>query len=378
MKVVIAIDSFKGSMTSLEAGEAAKSGVLCAMSDVGVVVKPLADGGEGTSDALIQGMHGERISIKVTGPLGEHVTAEYGILENGVTAVMEMAQAAGITRVPEKLRNPLKATTFGVGEMIKDAISRGCREFLIGIGGSATNDAGLGMLKALGFCFLDEEGIEVGEGASELRRICMIQTDRVMPGLADCSFRIACDVTNPLCGKQGATYIYGPQKGLQKEMLEFVDKGMKHFAEVVEKYFAGNFQNVPGAGAAGGLGFAFLAFLNGSLTPGVDLILDAIHLEEELQDADVVITGEGRIDGQTAMGKAPVGVAKQAKKYGCTVLAFAGSVSEDAWLCHKAGIDAIFPIVRGVISLEEAMKCEVAKANMTNAVEQVFRVIKNS
>ena len=377
MKVVIAIDSFKGSMTSLEAGKAAKSGVLCAIPDAEVVVKPLADGGEGTTDALIQGMRGKRISIKVTGPMGEPVTAEYGILEDGVTAVMEMAQAAGITKVPEGMRNPLQATTFGVGEMIKDAVLRGCRAFLIGIGGSATNDAGLGMLKALGFCFLDKNGIEVGEGAAELERICTIQTNQVMAELSECSFKIACDVTNPLCGKQGATYIYGPQKGLGEEMLASVDKGMKHFAEVTEKHFGGNFQNVPGAGAAGGLGFAFLSFLKGNLMPGVDLILDVIHLEEELSDADFAITGEGKIDGQTAMGKAPVGVAKLAKKYGCTVLAFAGSVDEGAGLCHEAGIDAIFPIVRGVVSLEEAMRCETARANMANAVEQVFRVIRS-
>lgn len=376
MKVVIAIDSFKGSMNSLEAGEAAKSGVLRAVPDAEVVVKPLADGGEGTTDALIQGMHGQRISIEVTGPMGEAVTAEYGILEDGVTAVMEMAQAAGITKVPTAQRNPLQATTYGVGEMIKDAIIRGCREFLIGIGGSATNDAGLGMLKALGFCFFDKKGEKVGEGAAELERVCMIQTDNVLSELSECSFRVACDVTNPLCGKQGATYIYGLQKGLKEEMLESVDKGMEHFAEVAERHFGGSFQNVPGAGAAGGLGFAFLTFLNGKLMPGVDMILNAIHLEEVLKDTDFVITGEGHIDGQTAMGKAPVGVARLAKKHGCTVLAFAGGVGKDALLCHEAGIDAIFPIVRGVVSLKEAMRCEVAKENMTRAVEQVFRVIR--
>lgn len=376
MKVVIAIDSFKGSMTSIEAGEAARAGILKAVPDAEVVVKPLADGGEGTTDALIRGLSGHKVSMEVTGPMGDITLAQYGILENEVTAVMEMAQAAGITRVYSDCLNPLRATTRGVGEMIRDAVSRGCRDFLIGIGGSATNDGGLGMLKALGFSFLDKNGSEVEEGAQELEKICEIRSDNVLPELKECSFRIACDVTNPLCGKHGATYVYGPQKGLKECQLDKIDEGMGCFAEVAEKFMSGKFREISGAGAAGGLGFAFLAFMNGKLIPGVDLVLDVIELDEELKNADIVITGEGQLDRQTAMGKATIGVAKRAKKYNIPVLAFAGGVMDDANLCNESGIDSYFSIVRRSMSLKEAMQPDIAKKNMEHSVEQVFRLIQ--
>ncbi len=392
MKVVAAIDSFKGSMTSMEAGRAAREGILAAHPDAEVVIRPLADGGEGTTDALIEGLGGERIDLTVTGPLGDPVTCYYGYLSStentgkknvgkdtatggmgSGTAIMEMAAAAGITLTD--VRDPLSATTFGVGEMILDAMDRGCRDFIIGIGGSATNDGGIGMLKALGFRFMDPDGNDPGEGGQALGKVASIDISGKDPRLDECRFRVACDVTNPLCGENGATYIYGPQKGVTDDMKKSLDQAMEHYASVAADTLGQDHAEAPGAGAAGGLGFALLSFLNAELTPGIRLILDAVGLEEELKDADVVITGEGRLDHQTAMGKAPVGVAELAKKYGATVIAFAGSVTPDAGACNLAGIDAFFPIVRGVTTLEEAMDSENAKANMRACAEQVFRLL---
>ena len=356
-------------MTSMEAGMAVKAGILAAHKDAQVVVKPLADGGEGTTDALIEGMGGERIDLTVTGPYHEPVHAYYGYLKESNTAVMEMASAAGITLSSRK--DPMKATTYGVGEMILDAVHRGIRNFIIGIGGSATNDGGIGMLKALGFAFLGKNGQDVGEGGQALAKAASDKTEL----LSQCNFRIACDVTNPLCGFQGATYIYGPQKGVTSEMLPVLDAGMENYARVTAVFAGQDHMNAAGAGAAGGMGFAFLSYLKGELTPGISLILDAVHLEEEIKDADIVVTGEGRLDHQTAMGKAPVGVAKLGKKYGAKTIAFAGSVTKEAVACNEAGIDAFFPILRGISTLEEAMDPATAKANMTAATEQVFRLL---
>lgn len=375
MKVVVAMDSLKGSLTSLEAGNAVREGILRAMPETEVVVKPLADGGEGTLDALIEGEKGTRVTLSVTGPMGGQTECDYGILEDGKTAVMEMAQAAGIMLVAENQRNPMQASTYGVGEMICDAVHRGCRYIIMGIGGSATNDGGIGMLSALGFQFLDSEGRPVSGGASGLSGIVSVGADEVLPELAECEFQIACDVRNPLCGENGATFVYGLQKGLPQELCGEVDEGMRHYAEVAEAFCGKTCKEIPGAGAAGGLGFAFLAFLNGTLVPGVELVLETIHLEQEIKDAQLVVTGEGRLDAQTVMGKAPVGVAKIAKQYGCPVLAFAGEVTDEAEKCNEAGIYAFFPIVRGVTSLKDAMKPENAEHNMAAAVEQVFRMI---
>lgn len=382
MKVIIAIDSLKGSLSSMEAGLAIKEGILKAKPEADIIVKPLADGGEGTTDALISGLGGKRIDLTVTGPMGDPVDCYYGTLENGGcrTAVMEMASAAGITLVPANQRTPLLATTYGVGEMILHAMENGCRDFIIGIGGSATNDGGIGMLKALGFKFLDKNGKDVGEGGQALSKISIIKADDVNEKLSLCSFKIACDVTNPLCGKNGATYIYGPQKGVTDEVKESLDLGMANYATLTASHFGIDYSNYPGAGAAGGLGFAFLSYLNAKLTPGVDLILDAVGLENELKtpcfDSQlIVVTGEGRLDHQTAMGKAPVGVARLAKKYDAKVIAFAGAVTKYATACNEAGIDAFFPIVRGITTLEEAMTPENAKENLTATVEQVFRLL---
>ncbi|CUP17404.1 glycerate kinase [Dorea amylophila] len=375
MKVVIAIDSLKGSLSSMEAGMAIKDGILAAKPDAEVIVKPLADGGEGTTDALIEGMNGERIDLTVTGPMHTPVDAYYGYLKDTNTAVMEMASAAGITLVPDSEKNPLLATSYGVGEMINDAIQKGCRNFIIGIGGSVTNDGGIGMLKALGVRFLDENGKDAGEGGQALAKVARIDVSGMNPLLKECHIQVACDVNNPLCGENGSTYVYGPQKGVTEDMKKTLDEAMAHFARVTSETLENDYMNTPGAGAAGGLGYAFLAYTGAALTPGIELILDAVGLEEELSGADVVVTGEGRLDFQTAMGKAPVGVARLAKKYNAKVIAFAGSVTKEATACNKEGIDAFFPILRGVCTLAEAMDPVAARNNMTATVEQVFRLL---
>ena len=375
MKVVIAIDSLKGSLSSMEAGMAIKDGILAAKPDAEVIVKPLADGGEGTTDALIEGMNGERIDLTVTGPMHTPVDAYYGYLKDTNTAVMEMASAAGITLVPDSEKNPLLATSYGVGEMINDAIQRGCRNFIIGIGGSVTNDGGIGMLKALGVRFLDENGEDAGECGQALAKVARIDVSGMNPLLKECHIQVACDVNNPLCGENGSTYVYGPQKGVTEDMKKTLDEAMAHFARVTSETLENDYMNTPGAGAAGGLGYAFLAYTGAALTPGIELILDAVGLEEELSGADVVVTGEGRLDFQTAMGKAPVGVARLAKKYNAKVIAFAGSVTKEATACNKEGIDAFFPILRSVCTLAEAMDPVAARNNMTATVEQVFRLL---
>lgn len=375
MKVVIAIDSFKGSLSSIEAGIAAKEGILKARPDAEVIVKPLADGGEGTVDALTEGLNGERIHITAAGPMGTPVSCYYGYLKESGTAIIEMASAAGITLVPDVEKNPLLATTYGVGEMIKDAMERGCRNFIIGIGGSATNDGGIGMLKALGYEFTDKTGADVGEGGQALAKVASINMQNRHPLISECKFRIACDVNNPLCGENGATYIYGPQKGVTDNLKNQLDAGMANFAKVTAEKLGQDNSKVSGAGAAGGLGFAFLSYIGAELTPGIELILNAIDLENELKNADIAVTGEGRLDHQTAMGKAPVGVARLAKKYDAKVVAFAGAVTEGAAACNDAGIDAFFPIVRGITTLENAMKKENAHKNMAETTEQVFRLL---
>lgn len=375
MKVVIAIDSFKGSLTSMEAGYAAKEGILKACQ-ADVVVKPLADGGEGTTEALIEGLGGTYVNVKVTGPFGNKITARYGIMADKKTAVMEMAEASGIILIDRKELNPWKASTTGVGEMILDAVNRGCREFIIGIGGSATTEGGIGMLQALGYRFYDADKKLLPPVFESLEKIEKISNENVPEALKECHFQIACDVTNPLCGENGAVYVYGPQKGVKPEEKEPMDKAMQHYAKKTAEFTRKDNSLVQGAGAAGGLGFAFLSFVpDAKLKSGIDIVIKATELEKELQDADIVITGEGRLDFQTAMGKVPVGVAHLAKKYNCKVIAFAGSVTEDAGKCNEEGIDAFFPIVRGVTTIDEAMNKENAKKNMTLATEQVFRLL---
>ncbi len=374
MKVVVAIDSLKGSMTSMEAGRAIREGILNVLPDTEVIVKPLADGGEGTTEALVEGLGGELVETEVHGPLETPVKAVYGVIKETGTAIMEMAAAAGIILVGKDKR-PLDATTYGVGEMIRDAVRRGCREFIIGIGGSATNDGGIGMLTALGYEFLDARGAAVGIGAGALGEVASIGTGRVLPELKECRFRIACDVTNPLCGVNGATYIYGPQKGVTEDLRDSLDAAMASYAQVIRDCLGTDHRESEGAGAAGGLGFAFLSCLNADLQPGIGLVMDAVDMEKTMEGADLVFTGEGRLDGQTAMGKAPVGIAKLAKKHGAKVVALAGAVIEGAEKCNENGIDAFFPILRRIVTLDEAMDPKTAKENMIRTAEQVIRLV---
>ena len=374
MKIVIAIDSLKGSLSSMEAGHAIEQGIRNVLPETKVLVKPLADGGEGTTEALVEGLGGDMVQVQVHGPLETPVNAAYGVIGESNTAIMEMAAAAGIILVGKDKR-PLDATTYGVGEMIRDAITRGCREFIIGIGGSATNDGGIGMLTALGYEFLDAEGKPAGIGAGALYKVAKICDDKVMPELKDCHFRIACDVTNPLCGENGSTYIYGPQKGVTVELRDELDQAMGAYAQVVKAYNGTDYAKTPGAGAAGGLGFAFLSFLSGELLPGIELVLNAVEMDKAMEGADLVFTGEGRLDYQTAMGKAPVGIAKMAKKHGAKVIALAGAVIEGAQECNEQGIDAYFPILRQVVTLDEAMDPATARKNMVETTEQVMRLV---
>ena len=416
MKIIIAIDSFKGSLSSKEAGEAIKTGILRVVPDADVVISPLADGGEGTVETLVEALGGSLETVRVKGPLFQEVEAHYGILSesekfqaeiksdthwetlpenpskahseapsetdsqyspnDGKLAIMEMSQASGITLVAPEKRNPLKTGSYGVGEMILDAYHKGCRRFLMGIGGSATNDGGIGMLSALGFRFSKENGEEIcpiGEGLKDLARI---DATSVPKGLLHCSFQIACDVENPLYGENGASLVYGFQKGGNKELLSQMDLWMKRYSELVKEYNPAANPETPGSGAAGGLGFAFRSFLQGELKSGVSLILEETKLSEKMQGADLVITGEGRLDEQSSMGKAPIGVAKLAKAQGIPVLAFAGAVTVGAKACNQAGIDAYFPILREITTLEEAMNKENARRNLEDTVEQVIRLYR--
>lgn len=375
MKIVIAADSFKGSLTSLEAGAAVRDAVLRLDSTAEVIVKPLADGGEGTVQAFSGREDAEVISVTVNGPLMKPVTARYCILRDTGTAVMEMAAASGITLISPGERNPMKTTTCGVGEMIADAVKRGCRRFIVGIGGSATNDGGTGMLTALGFRFLDKNGNPVVPGAEGLRDLYEIRTENVIPGLKDCIFNIACDVKNPLCGERGCSRVFAPQKGAKPEDIALMDRWLGNYAEIAKTVSETSDENAEGAGAAGGLGFAFLSFMNARLESGIKLILEEINLRDAIKDADIVVTGEGCLDAQTVMGKAPIGVAGLAKEYGKRVIAFSGCVTEDAEICNEHGIDAFFPIVRGVTTLEEALDRDNAYKNLTASAYQAFRLL---
>lgn len=405
-KIVVAMDSFKGSLTSLEAGNAVRDGILEQYPDVDVQIFPVADGGEGTVEALTFGKeHVQTRTISVTGPVGTEVQAWYTIYGQAGerTAVLEMAQAAGLPLVPEEKRNPMHTTTYGVGEMIRDAIACGCRKFILGIGGSATNDAGIGMLQALGFHFMDEAGKEVGYGAEGLAQVRSITTEDVMPELASCTFQIACDVTNPLVGAQGCSAVFAPQKGADAKMVQEMDAAMNRYADIVEDMYrkdptlmeyqltgydeAG--RNVekndrqsqvknrmtPGAGAAGGLGYACLMFLHAVLKPGIDIVLDEIQIAQAIKTADEVITGEGRFDAQTLMGKTPIGVARIAKLYSVPAYAFAGCFGADVQVCIDSGVFAGC-YAASVTSTEEekrlAMEKKQAYANLKACVKTYF------
>jgi len=376
MKVLIAMDSFKGSISSEDSSRAIALGIRDVYSDAEIIALPLADGGEGTVEALVKATGGKFIKKEVTGPLKEKIDAVYGILGDKKTAVIEVAAACGLPLVPFDKRNPAVATTYGVGELIRDAIDKGCREFVIGLGGSATNDAGVGMLQALGFIFLNSSNEEVGLGGQELSNIRKIDLSSVIPELKDCTFKVACDVNNPLYGPKGAAHIFGPQKGATEEMIKELDKGLENFAQIVLQELGRDIQNIVGAGAAGGLGAAFAGFLHAHLQSGIELVLEIIEMEQNMQGVDFVITGEGKMDGQTSMGKAPLGVAQLAKKHEIPVLALAGCITEENIL-NELGITSYFSIINAPMTLEEAMDSTVTSENLRTATKQIFRLIQS-
>lgn len=376
MKIVIAIDSFKGSMSSLDAADAFEAGAKKVYPDAEIIKVSLADGGEGTVEALVKGSNGKIINIDVNGPLMEKTKSFYGILGNDNTAVLEMASASGLTLIPIERRNPKETTTYGTGELIKDAIKNGCRNFIVGIGGSATNDGGIGMLSALGYRFLDKNNEILAPIGKNLININQIDSSNVIEELKECQFLVACDVDNPLHGPKGAAYVYGRQKGGTDEIIKELDEGLKHYDAMIKKYNGKEIGEVKGAGAAGGLGGGFIGFLNAQLKPGIEIVIDSVKLEEKVKDADLVITGEGRIDFQTSMGKTPVGVAKVAKKHDAMVIAIAGSISDDANEVHEHGIDAFFSIMNYPMLLEDAMKRENAMKLTEKNSEQIMRIIK--
>lgn len=374
MKITVAIDSFKGSLSSLRAGEAVKEAALELNKENEVFVRPVADGGEGTVEALSIGMGGTLVTARVMGPLFDPVNATYAILPDGKTAVIEMAAASGITLIPREKLNPLLTTTYGVGEMIRDAIERGCRRFIVGIGGSATNDGGVGMLTALGFGFFDEDDVPIAPTGGGLPFLDTISTERVLPALRECSFRVACDVKNPLCGENGCSAVFGPQKGATPETVALLDKYLARYARLAATVSDNADPDYPGAGAAGGLGYAFRTFLGATLSSGIGIILEETSLEDYVKKSDLVITGEGRLDAQTAMGKAPAGVAAIAKKHGKPVIAFSGCATREAELCNECGIDAFFPIPQGACTLDEAMDEENAFFNLKATAKQALRL----
>ena len=378
MKVVAAIDSFKGSMTSLEVAAAFEKGVKKVYKDAEFIKIPLADGGEGTVKALIDNLDGKMVNIKVKDPLMRDINSFYGISGDGKTAVIEMAAASGLPLLSLDERNPLKATTFGTGELIKDALEKGCREFIIGIGGSATNDAGTGMLSALGYVFLDENGNELEPNGENLINIRSFKDDKVMKEVAEAKFLIACDVDNPFYGTNGAAHVYGKQKGATSDIIKILDDGMRNFSNVIEKIKKTDISNISGSGAAGGLGGAFTAFFNSELKPGIDIITEKIELENKINGSDYVITGEGRIDFQSAMGKTPSGVAKLAKKYGIPVIAIGGSVDDEIGNIDCCGITGAFSIIDSPMTLGVAMDTKNAQRLVEKTAEQIFRLIKQN
>ena len=374
-KIIIASDSFKGSVSSTEVAIATEKAISKIFPNCNIVKITIADGGEGTVEALTSAMNGQIISCSVLDPLMKTITTQYGILEDGNTAIIEMASASGLTLLSEEERNPMVTTTFGTGELIKDALERGCRKFLVGIGGSATNDAGTGMLQALGFKFLDEKGRELEKGGQILEHIYTIDDSNILPQLKECQFTIACDVDNPFSGENGAACVYAKQKGADPKMIKDLDRGLKKFAGVISKTSGKNIDNIPGAGAAGGLGGGFLAFLNTELKPGIQMILEVLQFKEQIKGADLVITGEGKLDKQTGMGKTAAGVLTAASKQGIPVIALGGAV-EDMNFLNSLGFLAVLPILPYPTVLEKAMDKNFTSQNIQNILEQQLRVIR--
>jgi glycerate kinase len=364
MKIVIAPDSYKESLSAMEVANAIEAGFREIYPNAEYVKMPVADGGEGTVDAMVAATGGRKISVSVTGPTGKPVMAEWGLIDPQ-TAVIEMAAASGLERISAVERNPLITTTYGTGEMIRAALDLGVKQFIIGIGGSATNDGGAGMLQALGYRLLDQHGRDIPRGGAGLSDLATIDISSADPRLQDCQFKVACDVTNPLTGPMGAAQVFGPQKGADAAMVALLDENLKHYARIVTQELGTDVEFVPDAGAAGGTGAALLAFMKAELHSGIDIVLAALGLELIIADADLVITGEGRLDSQTINGKVPVGVARLAKRHGKPVIAIAGSLSPDVAIVYKHGIDSAFSAVNRVCTLHEAFDFAASNIKLT-------------
>ena len=373
MRFVLAPDSFKESLTAKEVADAMEIGIKKVFPDAECIKVPMADGGEGTVQSLVDGTEGKIYEVKVTGPLGETVNARYGILGDNETAVIEMAEASGIHYVEKEKRNPLITTTFGTGEVIKYALDKNVKKIIIGIGGSATNDGGAGMIQALGGRLLDEEGNDLPFGGGSLDKLYKIDVSNFDKRINEIDIEVACDVSNPLTGAEGASAIFGPQKGATEELIKILDNNLGHYAQIIKEQLGKDMANEKGAGAAGGLGFALLAFCNGHLKPGIDIVIKYSNLDEKVQGASYIITGEGSIDRQTKFGKTPYGVAQVAKKYDIPVIAVAGNVGSGVEELYELGFNSILSIMPGVMTLEKALNS--GKENIENTVENVARLL---
>ncbi|WP_162047151.1 glycerate kinase [Vibrio taketomensis] len=365
MKIVIAPDSYKESLSAMDVAIAIEQGFKQILPNAEYVKLPMADGGEGTVQSLVDATGGDIIEHVVTGPLGQTVTGFYGLLGDGKTAIIEMAAASGLHLVEPEKRNPMITTTFGTGELILAALDKGVEHIIVGIGGSATNDGGLGMAQALGIRLLDETGESLGFGGGELAKLHTIDMLAIDPRLAKIRLEVACDVNNPLCGEKGASQVFGPQKGATPQMVAQLDSNLAHYAEVIKQQLGHDVLNRPGAGAAGGLGAALMGLFNAELRPGIEIVMDAVNLLDVVADADLVITGEGRIDSQTIHGKTPIGVARTAKKHHVPVIGIAGSLTHDCGVVHEHGIDAVFSVVNGAIDLPTALSQAAQNIELT-------------
>ena len=373
-KIVVAIDSFKGCLSTLEAGEAAKKGIVSVFPNCDVVVLPVADGGEGVLDVLVKYLGGKYTVLKAHNPLMELIETHYATSADGKTALIEMATISGLTLIPTAGRNPMLTTSYGTGELIKHGLEQGCRNFIVCIGGSATNDAGLGMLQALGFRFRDKNNNDLGMGGKVMGEVESVDMLGAHPALKEASFTVVCDVNNPFCGANGAAHVFAKQKGANNVMISDLDAGMQHLAKVIEKTTSKDIVNLPGAGAAGGIGGAFVAFTNATLKPGIELLLDVMDFDTQMQNADLIITGEGKADRQTTMGKAPFGILQRAKKQNIPVIMVAGSI-EDIELINEAGFKAVFSTNPYPVSIEKAMEPDFAKQNITQVLSQISKIL---
>ncbi len=372
-KIVVAADSFKGSLESGEVADAVRIGLKSIWPEAEVVKVAVADGGEGTTDVILGNLEGERVRLTVHDPLERLIEAEYGIIDNGTTAVIEAAAACGLTLLTHEERNPMITSTYGVGEMIADALGRGCRKFIIGLGGSATNDGGMGMLSALGYKFHDQLGQLLKGCGSALLETASIDESEVIPEIFESEFIAACDVDNPLHGPSGAAFVFAPQKGADRRIVEELDRGLKHYADIVREFCGRDISDIPGAGAAGGLGGALVGFLNAGLVSGIDVLLDAIKFDSIISEADLIITGEGKIDSQTARGKVPAGILKRAKAQGIKVIALGGLV-ENTPEVSALGFDAILQITPPNMPLSTALQPETTKTNIISTLQKYFAI----